>query len=440
MDYDPSQIGDIIAQQQALARRQALLDTLQKNNLSTGIQGTHGGLQAALKAITGVLLTQGGDKIAKQQSDAQGAYSTGLQGATAQIASALQGSPAREFAGPPDESGTGPGGIPAVAPDRMKAVLSAMSSRYPELQAFGKQELSNIGKGEAETFGNAVTETDPSTKQPIQVVYGNRGTRRVVPNALPDQKNIAIGSKLVSERSGAQVADLGDQYGPVEILYHDPNGNPVRGQRNLQDNKLAMLSNGQTINVGAQVNKAGAEELFKSAVKTTSDLGEAARGAADLRGTLTQLQALDKAGTFSGTGVSPTIWLNNLAKTAGLQVDSATLANSQNYQSISQQAVQALIAKAGGNRAITAPEQEMIAKIIPQLSASQEARMQLTRILDNGAQRSISQYRSAQKSLREAYRADDPSKFDYLSSTGDPIAPSEPVVPAGGNKPTIVNW
>jgi hypothetical protein len=44
-----------------------------------------------------------------------------------------------------------------------------------------------------ETFSNPVVEIDPATGKPINVQYGNNGTRRVVQNSVPDKKNDSFG-------------------------------------------------------------------------------------------------------------------------------------------------------------------------------------------------------------------------------------------------------
>lgn len=448
--YNPTDVGDILAQQATLTRRQALLDTLNKKNLSTPITGNTGIGQLIASLATTYFNSKNADALDKAQSDNQGAYGNALSNAVSQYLQTREGTPAHPMSGPPteDQANAGMDAMPGTAPaqpgDPRAALVQAISSRFPEMQMIGKGDLAAMAKG-PKYSGTPVAGIGPDGKPVFFQPDEQGGQPKMISGVAPEPKPIVAGDQIYNayDLAHGPMADGRTKYGPVKNVATDSLGRPIQGS--IADTgkiEFAPTAPQTSIAITNPINKAGAEDMFKSAVATVSKLGDAARGANELTGTLKQLGVLDKAGVASGPLANANVWLANLGNAAGVTVDKGKLANSQNYASLAQEAVQAVIAKAGGNRAVTGPEVAMISQIIPQLSSSPAARAQLSQILQNAASRTVGQYQTAQKSLQNAYTSGDPSKFNFLSETGDPVPPLTPIpgTPSGASTPKAVSW
>lgn len=219
-----------------------------------------------------------------------------------------------------------------------------------------------------------------------------------------------------------------------------PNGQkiPIARQFNRKGEETIHGLGGQQINVGNQVQKAGLEAVMKAAVDDNTEAGKAAQAAVRMKSTLSQLSALDENGVISGPATNPLQWMVGLARSANLPVDAAKLANSQSYNAFAQQAVQQIIAQNGGNAKLTEAETKLIQTTIPRLQDSPEARVQLTQILQNSADRKIAEYTQSRKDLVEAINAQDPTKYTFAGINMGALSPTTPMAASeSSTKPSI---
>jgi len=151
------------------------------------------GLAKMLQAYVSVL---GQNKAAEQQTALAEKYQAGNQAEMANFVNAMQGTPAKELAGPaPEGAPTGvlPEGMqggyiqPAQAPDRQRAMALALGSQNPTLQGAGGAMLSSMMTPKAPiNVAAGGTVFDPNTMQPIFTSPKER-----VPNATEAEYNLA---------------------------------------------------------------------------------------------------------------------------------------------------------------------------------------------------------------------------------------------------------
>jgi hypothetical protein len=327
-----------------------------------------------------------------------------------------------------------------VKPDPRGAMLSALTSGFAPLQKLGEVELEAQAKAGAKGAGTL-------TQKDILSLGGFDPKSRLTAALSGDvsalqpesEKPLVVNGqivKMVPDGKYIPVADMRDQYEAPILVGGD------RYQRQKDTGKIVKLDNAPQVKVsvgGPQVNvnagqKAGMEAWAKSAVGTVEELGKSARSAVELVGTLNQMDTLAAGGTFNGVTATPATWVANLAQTAGLKVDESKLANSEAYTSVAREAVQKLVAQYGGNKGMTKEEAQELRTVIPQLSASPEARKRLGTILRAMAGRRVEDFNQANAQLGEALRAEDPAKFTFtgtLLPNAEPMAPALPVSGTG---------
>jgi len=181
------------------------------------------GLAKMMQAYVSVL---GQNKAAEQQAALAEKYQAGNQADISEFLQAMQGTPAKELAGPAPEgapTGVSPEGMqggyiqPAQAPDRQRAMALALGSQNPTLQGAGGAMLSsmmtpkapiNVAPGgtlydqttgkpiftapEKEDYHQPRNEFDPTSGQTLTVSYSNKGNRKVIDTSgafTPDQWN-----------------------------------------------------------------------------------------------------------------------------------------------------------------------------------------------------------------------------------------------------------
>lgn len=439
--YDPA------ADQEALQQKRALIQALQQASqqapqMGQMVSGHYVGnpLAAVMPVLQAYRARSLGNEFKQEQAAAGERYQSALAQGLEKYFSTREGKPGQTMS---DQQAAdlmlndqAPQLAEPVQADPRRAMIEAMTSNLPPLQQLGAAELQGMMKGRGEeTFSNPVTERGPNG-QPISVQYGNRGTRRVIEGAMPYEKPITVADRVV------------DPFAPDKPLAnYEVTGGPVktdeRGDKYqlMSNGKWVKLDNAPKINVGGpQINlpgqKAGFEEWSKLAAKTVSELGEQARGSVKMLTALNQLESSDASGVFSGPTSGPAQFLSGLGKSLGLPVDSNKLANSQTFAATAQQAVQAMIANLGGNRAVTEKEAIQIAQSAPSLLQSREGRAQITAYLRSIAQRQIEEAKQAQAEYSKALTAQDPATFTFgLSSAQLPITQAVPPSPGAVNSP-----
>jgi hypothetical protein len=131
---------DVFAEQEALKRRRALMDAMQQQNMQGQIVGDTGLGQALAKLGTAYVLRNGQRKVDQESATNRDRYQTEMGGALEKYLNQRNGAPQQ----PANEMGDEV--VPGTTGDPKRAILSAMSSKFPELQAIGRAEFGQLGK------------------------------------------------------------------------------------------------------------------------------------------------------------------------------------------------------------------------------------------------------------------------------------------------------
>ena len=312
-------ITDIMSQGQELSRRRKLVEAMQadamtnselagsgKGNILNALGGWLGQRRSAeaSQALSGDEAAYRGE-YAKQLGEETNAYldrSQGRAGDTmseAQVGDLMQNDQAPQLQEP-------------VKANPREAMIRAMTSQFPEMQALGKSQMSLLGK-----------------PQEIKQHVINGKLVEGVPGQTP---------RIAGDYS--QV----DEYGPMETLGTDAAGKPIQGQKNRRTGKYEYApGGGQTINVGGP----GDKELFAPALKVLESSREGILGAQKDLNTASRIYELakdpqvisgfgaDKLATISAVGAK--LGFNGpeaSAKTQALMTDlaSTTLAKGQDMK------------------------------------------------------------------------------------------------------------
>jgi hypothetical protein len=435
-------IASIVTQQGELARRRKLLEAMQGQNMGTQIQGGGRGNaigQALAKVATAYMLAQGGEKLAGEEAANRGQYQGALQGELNNYLTSRDGQPAQELPGP-TQDGQSPLMAPAVKGNPREAIVRAMTSQLPEMQAVGRADFASLRREQlgAKDMASLAEKFTPESIMQYQQT-ANPAALRLLP------QNQVVNNQVVrTDHYGGKPTVSGD----FRDKFQDPK--PGIGGTLLQANEgtgevkqvVGRPPVGTTVNVIPPAQKVGLEELAKQYAKNVSDMGEQARQAQRLSGALAQMGKLSDSGIFEGPLADPAIWVNRLASSAGIPVDKNKLSNSEAYGSVASEAVQRLVGQFGGNRGVTKEEAAVIAQIIPQLQASPQARAQMTQILQGMAERQMQAYKAAHQNYVKFVQTQDADQIDpTLYGSQMPIESPVPAQPgAGQRKPTVTNW
>lgn len=293
-----------------------------------------------------------------------------------------------------------------IKADPRKAVLDALTSRLPEMQAMGKAGLKPRETKE-HIIDNKLIRSDGLT---TPTVAGDYGT--------PKQK---------------------DKYGPIEVVGKDAQGRPIQGQRNLETGKIEPIGNsGQTINVGGPVIKgqnAGFEAWAKEAVNTVKEVSGMARSSVKMLGQLQQVEKLSDAGTFGGPTANTAVWLGQLFKAGGLPLsnDAAKrLSNSETFGNTAAELWLQTMNANGGSRGLVKEESERIAANLPALVQTPAGRKQMIAVMRQAAQQNVEDAQRANIELSNALQTQDPAKFTF-GLTNVNLPNTMPMEPAPGS-------
>ncbi|MGD9674502.1 MAG: hypothetical protein AB7U98_13600 [Candidatus Nitrosocosmicus sp.] len=255
-------------EQQAIARRRALLEAMMQQNMQTPITGNTGLGQALAKMGTSYILGQKGMGLDQAEDAAKGRYGTELSSAVDQYLRTREGTPGatlsdQQAADLMQNDQMPVGGLPdPVAGNPRKAVLEAMASRFPEMQAIGKAELGGLLK-------------------------------------KPSYTDKEVDGKLVRVFDSGQTQVLGDfkskdQWEAAPDIVVD--GKTVKVQRNKTTGELKSLATGQIINVNNSAENKGEAAVLTTTVEQISPKGKSYEGAqaadANLRATAEALGAI----------------------------------------------------------------------------------------------------------------------------------------------------
>lgn len=259
---------------------------------------------------------------------------------------------------------------------------------------------------------------------------------------------------------GQALMDKGEQYDPTKITLDRVTGKPMAAMTNVIDQQIGPTGtvfnrNKQTgelnaadkapkttVSVSQAGPKAGLQEFFKGEAENLNKERAALQESKAALGTLNEMEKLDKAGMFNGFGANQIGATVKLGQQLSLTFDPNKLANMEGYRSAQTALWQSLISKMGGNRGVTKEEAEEIKQILPQVSDSPQGRARIMQIIRGAHQRNAAQHVKLSNLFGQAVKSDDPSAYidaraqfvaDPNIGGGQP-APAQAGVPAGGQK------
>lgn len=304
--------------------------------------------------------------------------------------------------------------------DQRAAIAKALSSSNPQLRALAAAQ--EKARREAEEKDR---ERQNSRANALLPVLGQNGM-------VTEAGNIAASGQVPQGLTRPPVV------APRVEYVQDPN-DPKKRIPHQIDTKLTGEQSGTLLAPGTNVTTTVGNEraldkgISETVIENFKKNLAGAEGAHALNNQLSRLESLSQDGVITGPATKPLEWISGLAGAAGLPVDRARLANTQEFNSITEQAVQAMIAgMAGGNRGITGEESKRIMGMLPMAANSPEARAQITAELRQINQRRIDGFKEQARAIGEARKT---GNFDNLEELVLPQSLGTSPVPAPAGKP-----
>lgn len=425
-------ISDIIVQQGELARRRKLMEAMQAQNMGTQIQGGGRGNaigQALAKVATAYLLGQQGNRLAQEETANRTQYQQGLQGELDSYMATRDGQAPQEMPGPmPD--GVSPLMSPGTRGNPREAVIRAMASQYPELQAIGKADFSGLRKEQMSTkdWLGFADKYDPESVIAAQQAGD--------PRLLKPKNEFKEANGQIFNVTGPKpqaVVDARGRFGPTVNV----NGEAVQFEEGT--NKAHQVAN-RPANGGTTIVKAanaGLGEWAKLATQSVNEMANQARNSRKVLDQLTTMGKLSSAGTFNGPTANPAVWLGQLMNTVGVPMTpetQAALNNSQTFGNVAAELWLSSMNAAGGARGLVKEESERIANNLPALVQTPEGRKQIISVMAAAHKQQIQDAQQAQKELGAALARQDPQLFTFGLS-----AAQIPRTAEGGQAPDAVS-
>lgn len=450
---------DYQGEQAELQHRMRVAEAMMQGGLApmgpTEVVGGYAVKQSPLAGLSKVLQAYLGAKGVQSVSEGQRAlgekYRGEMKSGLERFFNTMEGSQTKM----PGGDGTDAyGGTVEHKADPRRAVIEAMASQFPGLQQVGESYMKNMNQGQltAKDLANLATpesvlsnptntagwkpKRDLKSVQPGEVLLdaGGNVTAPGGGSGLPPQAPGNATSPGAISGPGWTTVKIGDD------LYQQTS----TGLKKLDNAPKVTTTVSPRIDVRVAGQKAGFEKWAESAAKTVTELSDSARQSVKLMTQLNQLEALTKGGTAAGPTADAAIFLQGLAKTAGIPVDESKLSNSQAFNSVATQAWAALMQQNGGARGLVKEESEKLAASLPSLVQTPAGRAQITAVLRQAAQQNIADAQKANTEFSKALQQQDPGQFTYgLSSTQLPQSPPQGPAPgavAPGKKPSVSNW
>lgn len=386
---------DFETEADAIKRKQAIADAMQQSALAPLQLPTQPGVKLSgvnvlAKLLEGYVAGKKSDEAKADRAALSQRYGDELKSGMEQYYKTMQGYEAPSMALAPHEDGTPQ--MVKVPGDPRKAVMEALASNHPVLRELAMSQLKEMDKPtELKEVGGVVY--DPKTREMVRLG-----------GAAPERKTVN-----------------GDLY---EM-------NPSTGQWKKLDNgtKISLSNIGNPVVKGQN---AGIEAWSKEAAATVSELATSARQSVKLKSQLNQLEALTQGGTAAGPMADAIVFLDGLAKQAGIPVNPTKLNNSQTFNSVATQAWAALMQQNGGARGLVKEESEKLAQSLPALTQRPEGRAQIIAVLRQAADQNIADAATASKQYARALQTGNLEEFTYgLSATQLPQSSATPPAVGG---------
>lgn len=349
---------DVQAQAAALARKQKILDAMQQAQMQQPLVGNQGGIQAIAKLI-GMMAGQGRSNTLENEASAnRDRYGKELGVAANSYLDQRQGKPAMPGTGPamPDSAmgdfaPSNSGGSPAVPANPRGAIISAMTSKFPELQKIGAADFGAFGKSEAPKFEKVGDSL-------YKVFSDGRPPERVVQNEKP----IVVNGQLVKAPGSdapSVVGDYRDKYGKLVPVGTDPEtGKPIQAQVQVGTGENKYPPKGVNVKTEVQLGENAFAKAFGSVrAKAIEESHTKAQSASQALAALDAAQEDFDAGVKSGLTAPVGLALAKFGKSLGLEGD-ASIANTESYRANMARETLNLIKGLGSGTAISNSDRE----------------------------------------------------------------------------------
>ena len=441
--YDPSkgfeQNSDVSVEAATLARRQKLLEAMQARVMNPQITGSKGYAIGQLLANLGTsyILEKGEGKekekireneAARSASLSQnlGAYMDMRQGRAGdtmdaeQVQNLMQNDVAPQLNEP-------------IKANPREAVIRAMASQHPELQAIGKMDLAAQLTGKKEKDFEDKIMPDGS----VQRIFTSGEIKQLGNFAKKD-------------------AQWSEPY-----LMRGTDGKPLMVKKNLTTNEVDVVDKAPRITATANSSSSsivpkGETEFSKALGKDVAEEYKQARQTAQqaykAKSFVGQMEKLEQSGIFTGPTANIATTLGAVGQTLGIPVDTAKLANSQAFQQQFAAQVANVLTMGGGiGRSMTDADRKAFEQSLPTLLMSPQGRARVYQLINRQADQDIARAKSFQENLNSnpVYKDSagmltlNPVDSSPIGLPGGVLPPgAKPVsgTPAGGAGPRVKNW
>ncbi len=382
--------AEILAAMEETKRRRALLEGQQQQNMGTPIVGNTGLGQAISKIATSYLLGSGSKQLGQEDAQLRQQYADALKGEAGKYLETTQGQPGVDL---PSIGKQNVGGVKA---NPKEAILAAMTSQFPEMQAVGKQG-----------FAELLKKPDRLTQKDILSLSGFDPASRVaaalsgdIEGLRPDADVIVAGDQIFNKRDlkNGPVADARMRYTAPSRM-----GGDLYQQEDRPGGLFKKLDNAPKTTVSVAVDKGEdkfAEKLGTGVADAFLEARKQAEAAYRTKGTVQQLRELDAKGTFNTPVPDFAISLGQFSSSLGIPVDQAKLGNSEAYRQQLAKIVADSVLTGAGARAATDADRERFEQSLPGLIVTPQGRQQIFSMMDAAADQAIARNKSMQIQLQ----------------------------------------
>jgi hypothetical protein len=391
-------MDDVFAQQEAIARRRKLLESVLSQSMQAPIVGNTGLGQALAKLGTAWIAGRANSKLDKENSAAQQEYSKQLADGMKYMLSTAKGG---------DRYGAGGMGPPElVEPDMLGAASQGMASRFPELQKLGTAMLPNAfpKPPEPETFGQPMPTQGPDGQLGF-TQFGNRGGMRPVQGVQPPPQFASEGGMVWDKNRGVGTGQyVGPQYGQVEQLggaYVQPQKGSGRVTEVVGRPPQTTVINQGPAQGESEFAKVFGREQAAGLIKIRDD----ANAAYQSLSTVSQMRELDSKGTFEGAAAPAAVFAGQLATSFGIPLSRDTQGRIVNTEGLQQQVAKQVadFLTSGNALQVSDADRAAFERSVASMMNTKAGREQIYSQMEEVAKRKITRFQGAQQRLEENF-------------------------------------
>lgn len=330
---------DVFSQADQLKRNRALIDAMMQQNMASQPQGNTGLGQALSKIATAYILAKRGDSLAEKDTANRAQYQSELSGELQKYLDTRNGLPGQTMTTDQAQNlmqnDVAPNLQEPTQGNPRQAVINAMASRFPELQAVGRAEFPQLGKqemGEIKEVNGRLVRLLPG--QAPQVIGDYSNPQVVEGRAMrfgPDGKPQVL-------------YDARPKFGAVTQIGTGPNGEPIMGQLDADTGKASFAPKGTTVNVDTtgKIGQKFGEKQVEGLMPGGASFVAADSAAKNLAATQEALASLNGGGD-TGAAADPIQTLRKFGERLG--ISNAATSPTDNLSAILKQRI---LAKTGG--------------------------------------------------------------------------------------------